>query len=108
MASEQLVPAQPPELVPAPTVRRSSLKTSAQPRKGLVDFDNDLNDEQRAVATCDEKPTLVVAGGGSGKTRALTYRVARLIETGTPPERILLLTFTNKGAREMMARAGAL
>ena len=87
-------------------VRTYALKSNAPPRKGLVDYDRDLSDEQRAVALCDPLPTLVVAGAGSGKTRALTYRVAHLIETGTPPEKILLLTFTNKAAREMMARVG--
>ena len=89
-------------------VRRYELKSSAPPRKGLVDYDRDLSDEQRAVALCDPQPTLVVAGAGSGKTRALTYRVAHLLESGTPPEKILLLTFTNKSAREMMARVAAL
>src|SRR5438552_1110610 len=68
----------------------------------------DLSEEQRAVALCEPRPTLVIAGAGSGKTRALTYRVAHLLETGTPPEKILLLTFTNKAAREMMARVGQL
>src|SRR5438128_3940717 len=91
-----------------PAVRRYALKTSAPVRKGLVDYDRDLSDEQRAVALCDARPTLVIAGAGSGKTRALTYRVAHLLETGTPPEKILLLTFTNKAAREMMARVGQL
>src|SRR4051812_41642666 len=91
-----------------PAVRRYSLKSSAPQRKGLVDYDRDLSDEQRAVALCDPLPTLVVAGAGSGKTRALTYRVAHLLEEGIPPEKILLLTFTNKAAREMMARVGAL
>src|SRR5207244_9328962 len=71
-----------------------------------VDYDRDLSGEQRAVALCEPLPTLVVAGAGSGKTRALTYRVAHLLETGTPPSSILLLTFTNKAAREMMARVG--
>src|SRR6266478_1200316 len=91
-----------------PAVRRYALKTSAPARKGLVDYDRDLSDEQRAVALCDARPTLVIAGAGSGKTRALTYRVAHLLETGTPPSSILLLTFTNKAAREMMARVGQL
>jgi hypothetical protein len=57
-------------------VRRYALKTNAPPRKGLVDYHCDLSHEQRAVALCDPMPTLVVAGAGSGKTRALTYRVA--------------------------------
>lgn len=103
-ASHELsLPAAP--LSPAP--RKYALK-STQPRRGLVDFDKDLNDEQRAVALCEEGPTLVVAGAGSGKTRTLTYRVARLLETGTPPDRILLVTFTNRAAREMMARVESL
>jgi DNA helicase-2/ATP-dependent DNA helicase PcrA len=87
--------------------RRYALKTSALPVKGLVDYDT-LNDEQRDVALAPEGPTLVIAGAGSGKTRALTYRVARLLETGTPPERILLLTFTNRASREMMSRVESL
>src|SRR5947207_1833678 len=91
-----------------PAVRRYALKTSAPPRKGLVDYDRDLSEEQRAVALCDPRPTLVIAGAGSGKTRALTFRVAHLLETGTAPETILLLTFTNKAAREMMTRVGQL
>ena len=90
------------------SVRRYALKSTAPQRKGVVDFDKELNDEQRAVALCEARPTLVVAGAGSGKTRTLTYRVAHLIESGTAPERILLLTFTNKGAREMMSRVEAL
>src|SRR6202158_2168420 len=94
--------------LPQPPVRRYALKSAAPQRKGLVDYDRDLSDEQRAVALCDPVPTLVVAGAGSGKTRALTYRVAHLLETGTPPERVLLLTFTNKSAREMMTRIGQL
>src|SRR5712691_10115630 len=97
------------QLVPSAiqTVRRYALQT-AQPRRGIVDFDSQLNDEQRAVVACAQGPTLVVAGAGSGKTRTLTYRVAWLVEQGIAPDRILLLTFTNKAAREMMGRVAAL
>jgi DNA helicase II / ATP-dependent DNA helicase PcrA len=58
--------------------------------------------------TAPPGPSLVIAGAGSGKTRTLTYRVAFLIEQGIAPDRILLLTFTNKAAREMMRRVGDL
>ena len=73
-------------------------------RKLPIDYERDLNPEQYRVVTAEGGPILVIAGAGSGKTRTLTYRVARLIETGTPPERILLATFTNKAAREMLGR----
>ena len=69
-----------------------------------IDYERELNPEQYRVVTADGGPMLVIAGAGSGKTRTLTYRVARLIETGTPPERIHLATFTNKAAREMLGR----
>ncbi|NQU13959.1 MAG: UvrD-helicase domain-containing protein, partial [Desulfobacteraceae bacterium] len=55
-----------------------------------------------------EGSLLVIAGAGSGKTRTLVYRVARLVETGVPPESILLLTFTRKAAQEMLDRATGL
>jgi DNA helicase-2/ATP-dependent DNA helicase PcrA len=78
------------------------------PRELHIDYRRELNEEQLAVVTAGEGPVLVIAGAGSGKTRTLTYRVAWLVEHGVPPERILLLTFTNKAAREMLRRVGNL
>jgi DNA helicase-2/ATP-dependent DNA helicase PcrA len=70
-----------------------------------LNYEKELNTEQFAVVMHPGGPMLVLAGAGTGKTRIVTYRVARLIETGTRPENILLLTFTNKAAKEMMRRA---
>ena len=64
----------------------------------------DLNLEQRAAAEFGDGPLLIVAGAGTGKTRTLVYRVAHLIERGVRAERILLLTFTRRAAREMLGR----
>jgi len=69
-----------------------------------ISYEKDLNEEQLEAVMHPGGPMLVLAGAGSGKTRTLVYRVCRLIEDGTPPSRILLLTFTNKAAREMMSR----
>jgi DNA helicase II / ATP-dependent DNA helicase PcrA len=80
---------------------------TALPEK-LTRYRSELNDEQFAVVTSNSKPTLVVAGAGSGKTRAITYRVAYLIEHGVSPQRIMLATFTNRAAREMLRRVEAL
>ncbi len=73
-----------------------------------IDYARELNPQQHAAVTAPPGPSLVIAGAGSGKTRTLTYRVAFLIEQGIAPDRILLLTFTNKAAREMMRRVGDL
>ncbi|MEN8113497.1 MAG: ATP-dependent helicase [Actinomycetota bacterium] len=67
-----------------------------------------LNDRQRGAVLHDDGPLLVIAGAGSGKTRTLASRVARLIDDGVPAERILLLTFTRRAAAEMLRRSGAL
>ncbi len=68
-------------------------------------WDEGLDDAQLAVATHGDSPLVVVAGAGTGKTRALTSRVASLLDRGTPADRILLLTFTRRAADEMLARA---
>lgn len=83
--------------------------------KGLLSFAPDcrddaaeLNAEQYDAVSTEARHALVIAGAGSGKTRTLTYRVARLLRAGVPPWRILLLTFTNKAAREMLSRVAEL
>ncbi len=73
-----------------------------------IDYARELNEQQLAAVTALPGPSLVIAGAGSGKTRTLTYRVAYLLEQGIPADRILLLTFTNKAAKEMMRRVADL
>ncbi|GIW43312.1 MAG: DNA helicase [Candidatus Binatia bacterium] len=86
-------------------LRRPALPSSGEFR---IPYAEALNPAQfQAVCTLDG-PLLVVAGAGTGKTRTLVYRVARLVEQGVPPHQILLLTFTRKAADEMLQRAALL
>jgi DNA helicase-2/ATP-dependent DNA helicase PcrA len=71
----------------------------------MTDYSKLLNDEQCEAATAGDGPLLVLAAAGTGKTRTLVYRVAYLVERGEQPDSLLLLTFTNRAAREMLERA---
>ena len=77
-------------------------------KKFRIDYEKSLNKMQYAAATTINGPLLVIAGAGSGKTRAIVYRTAFLLENGIPPQNILLLTFTRKAANEMLARTASL
>lgn len=88
--------------------RDYQIKRFSAPVELRIDYARELNQQQHAAVTAEPGPALVIAGAGAGKTRTLTYRVAWLIENGIAPDRILLLTFTNKAAKEMMRRVGDL
>src|SRR5260221_3961568 len=88
--------------------RDHALKPFGAPVDLHIDYAKELNAQQHAAVTAVPGPALVIAGAGSGKTRTPTYRVAFLIEQGIAPARFLLLTFTNKAAREMMRRVADL
>ena len=88
--------------------REYVLKPTGRQQPLQIDYAAQLNPQQLAAVQAPPGPVLVIAGAGSGKTRTLTYRVAWLIEQGVPPDRILLMTFTNKAAREMLQRVETL
>src|SRR5438093_2395509 len=90
--------------------RQYTLQRAPASRDGgiHIDYAAELNQQQLAAVTASPGPLLVIAGAGSGKTRTLTYRVAYLLENGIDPRNILLLTFTNKAARQMLDRVANL
>ena len=79
-----------------------------RPRRFTINYQQELNPSQYEAATTRDGPVLVLAGAGSGKTRTLIFRVARMIEEGIDPASLLLLTFTRRAAEEMIQRAEAL
>lgn len=87
------------------TVKKYTLKKVSSDVIYKVDYEKELNPPQLEAVKQKEGSVLVIAGAGSGKTKTLTYRVARLIEDGINPKNILLLTFTKKAAQEMLSRA---
>lgn len=95
-----------------PTQRRTFVLKRRDDAAGAhhftIRYADELNPSQLAAVEQMDGPVLVIAGAGTGKTRTLVYRVARMIETGIPPGEILLLTFTRRSAQEMLRRASAL
>src|SRR4051812_13914196 len=88
--------------------REYTLHRPSGPASIHIDYAAELNEQQLAAVTASPGPMLIIAGAGSGKTRTLTYRVAYLLENGIDPRNILLLTFTNKAARQMLDRVSTL
>ncbi|MDQ3414644.1 MAG: UvrD-helicase domain-containing protein, partial [Verrucomicrobiota bacterium] len=88
--------------------REYTLQRAPSAAANRIDYAAELNEQQHAAVTAPPGPLLVIAGAGSGKTRTLTYRVAYLLENGVDPRNILLLTFTNKAARQMLDRVANL
>ena len=87
---------------------KESIHMASRKKEYQIPYEKALNPSQLEAVTFTDGPLLVIAGAGSGKTRTLTYRVARLVEEGISPGAILLLTFTRKAANEMLKRASAL
>ncbi len=89
-------------------VKKYKLQSERKNLVRRVNYEAELNPQQLEVVSAEEGPLLVIAGAGSGKTRTITYRVSWLLEMGVNPSEILLLTFTNKAAREMLHRVALL
>jgi DNA helicase-2/ATP-dependent DNA helicase PcrA len=88
--------------------RQYTLQRTPSAFTGAIDYAAELNEQQLAAVSAPPGPMLIIAGAGSGKTRTLTYRVAYLLENGVDARNILLLTFTNKAARQMLDRVANL
>ena len=86
----------------------SRMTKGSAAESALEELLSGLNPQQRAAAAHDQRPLLIVAGAGTGKTTTLAHRVASLIAHGTDPGRILLLTFTRRSAAEMLRRVDSL
>ncbi|HKS30451.1 MAG TPA: UvrD-helicase domain-containing protein [Pyrinomonadaceae bacterium] len=83
-------------------------RVESWPRSASIDYEKELNESQYKAVTTVDGPLLIVAGAGTGKTRTLVYRVARLVEANVKPESVLLLSFTRRAATSMLARAASL
>jgi len=84
-------------------------KTLKEPEPSFkINYEEELNEAQYKAVAITDGPILVIAGAGTGKTRTLVYRVAKLVESGINPESILLLTFTRRAANEMLRRASSI
>jgi DNA helicase-2/ATP-dependent DNA helicase PcrA len=105
-SSTQVIPVLPESVLPESALPESALPESALPAP--ASWSEGLNDRQRQAVEHTGGPLLILAGAGTGKTRTLVARMARLIAEGTAPERILLVTFSRRAADEMVRRAGAL
>jgi len=89
--------------------RTYNLNSDARSEKSFkIDYNSLLNPQQLEAVTHFNGPVLCIAGAGSGKTRTLIYRVARMLESGIAPDSILLLTFTRKAAANMLERVTSL
>ena len=91
--------------MPGPLLPTPARTITGFPTSAMINYRDELNPAQYEAATALEGPVLVIAGAGSGKTRTIVYRLARLVESGVPASSILLLTFTRKAAQEMLDRA---